>query len=164
MDVFLSIAGGVLIIIGFLGTFAPVLPGAPLSWIGLLVASFSSYSKVHVAALIVSAIFAVIVSILDNVFPVMLTKKSGGSKEGTWGSTIGIIVGIIIGPIGILVGPFIGAFIGEMIHDSSDVRHAAQAAFGAFKGFLLGTGMKMIVCIGILWIYLYALIKGLSQG
>ncbi|MBQ5646899.1 MAG: FAD-dependent oxidoreductase, partial [Treponema sp.] len=89
--------------------------------------------------------------------PVVFTKQSGGSKEGTWGSTIGLIIGFFIGPIGIILGPFCGAYIGELIHDSSDNSRAIKAAFGSFKGFILGTGLKMIACAIFLWIYIISL-------
>ena len=71
-----------------------------------------------VTLLFITFIVAVVVTIMDFAFPTIQTKKSGGTKYGTWGSTIGLIVGLFSGPFGILVGPFIGAFIGEMINDS----------------------------------------------
>ena len=157
LDIFLAVVGAVLIIVGFAGTIVPVLPGAPLSWIGLLVAFFSEYTKISVVALVITGVIAVVVSIVDNIFPVVFTKQSGGSKEGTWGSTIGLIIGFFIGPIGIILGPFCGAYIGELIHDSSDNSRAIKAAFGSFKGFILGTGLKMIACAVFLWIYIISL-------
>lgn len=157
LDIFLAIIGAVLILVGFAGTIVPVLPGAPLSWIGLLVAFFSSYTEISVVALVITGVIAVVVSVVDNIFPIVFTKQSGGSSEGTWGSTIGLIVGLFIGPIGILLGPFCGAFIGELIHDSSDTKRALKAAFGSFKGFLLGTGLKMIACAIFLWIFIISL-------
>lgn len=157
MDLFLTIIAGILLIVGFIGTFAPVLPGAPLAWAGLLVGSFSTYSKISIPVLIITAVVMIAVSVADNILPVALTKKSGGSKEGTWGSTIGLIVGIFAGPLGIIAGPFLGAFIGELIHDHSDKNRALKAALGAFKGFLLSTGLKMTACSVFILIYLYSI-------
>lgn len=148
------------IVIGFLGTFLPVLPGVPLAWAGLLAAYFSSYVEISIPTLIITGIVAVVVSVIDNIFPVMFTKQSGGSKAGTWGSTIGLIIGFFIGPVGIILGPFCGALAGELIHDSSNTRRAFSAAFGAFKGFLLGTGIKMISCL----IYVWILIRAIQWG
>lgn len=159
LNLILTIAGGILILVGLVGCIVPVIPGAPLSWCGLLVAFFSSYSKCSIPSLVICAVLAVAVSILDNVFPTLMTKQSGGSKEGTWGSTIGLIIGMFAGPVGIIAGPFCGALIGELIHDSSDRSRAVKCAWGAFKGFLLGTGMKMMVSILCIWIYVIAIIK-----
>ena len=33
-DIAFTIFGGILLVIGFAGTIVPVLPGAPLAWIG----------------------------------------------------------------------------------------------------------------------------------
>ena len=159
LSIFLAVLAGVLLLAGFIGTFLPVLPGPPLAWAGLLAAHFSSYSQIKIWILVVTAVIAAAVSIMDNIFPSMLTKKSGGSKAGTWGSTIGLIAGFFLGPLFVILGPFIGAFIGEMIHDSSDTKKAFRAVLGAFKGFLLGTGIKMISVLIFIWIFIYSLLQ-----
>lgn len=162
LDIILAVVSALLIIIGFFGTFLPIIPGAPLAWIGLLVGYFSNYILLNIVVLIVCCVFAIIVSVADNIFPIAMTKQSGGTKSGTWGSTIGLIVGMMLGPWGIILGPFCGALIGEIIHDSSDMNRCLKAAFGAFKGFLLGTGLKMIVVAGFIWVYIVALMKGIQ--
>ena len=159
MDLLFVILGGVLLVAGFIGTFVPVIPGAPLAWAGLLISYFSKYTSSSIVLLVITGIFAVAVSIMDNVFPAMLTKQSGGSKAGIVGCTIGLIIGMFLGFPGILLGPFIGAFVGELAHDAEDVPHAFSAALGTFKGFLLGTGLKMIVCAVFIWIFVITLIK-----
>ena len=83
-----------------------------------------------------------------------MTKKSGGSKAATWGSTIGLIIGLFAGPLGIIAGPFVGALVGELIHTDWNYSIAFKSAWGAFLGFLCGTGMKMIVVVIFLWIYI----------
>jgi uncharacterized protein YqgC (DUF456 family) len=46
ISLILSIVAGGLLLLGFLGTFVPVLPGAPLAWAGLLAAYFSEYNDI----------------------------------------------------------------------------------------------------------------------
>lgn len=155
LSLLLAIVAGLLLFVGFIGTFVPVLPGAPLAWGGLLAAFFSDYCEVSIAALIVSGIFAIIVSVLDNILPVTMTKKFGGSKAAVTGSTIGLIAGFFIGPVGIMLGPLIGAFIGEFIHNKGKkIEGDGKAAFGAFVGFLTGTGLKMICVLCFIWYYI----------
>ncbi|WP_407399700.1 DUF456 domain-containing protein [Treponema sp.] len=144
METALLILAIILLGLGLLGTFLPVLPGPPLAWAGLLCEYFIPYSTISIPVLTITFITAVIITILDFAFPVIQTKKSGGTKYGTWGSTIGLIVGLFSGPFGILVGPFIGAFIGELIHDSSDYHKALRSAWASFIGFLSGTLMKIV--------------------
>lgn len=158
-DIILVILSSVLLITGLIGTVVPVIPGVPLSWAGLLVAHWCSYSQIKVWVLIVTGIIAVVVSVLDNFLPSMFTKQCGGSKEGTIGSVVGLIAGFFLTPIFIILGPFLGALVGELIHDHSDFKRAVKAAFGAFKGFLFGTGIKMIAVFIYIWIFVFSLIK-----
>ncbi|MCR5061894.1 MAG: DUF456 domain-containing protein [Treponema sp.] len=154
LSVLLAIIAGILILVGFIGTFVPVLPGAPLAWAGLLAAYFSSYCDISITALIITGIFAIAVSVLDNILPILMTKKFGGSKAATTGATIGLIIGFFIGPVGIIAGPFFGALIGEMIHKEGKTEGVFKAAFGAFMGFLTGTGIKMICVLFFAWYYI----------
>ena len=153
---FFAILAGVLLFIGLIGTFLPVLPGPPIAWAGLLAAHFSSYSQIEIWILIATGIAAIFVTVIDNIFPSIMTKKAGGSKAATWGCTIGLIAAFFMGPLFILIAPFVGAYIGEMIHDSSDSKRAMKAAFGAFKGFLLGTGLKAICVMCFIWLFLWS--------
>lgn len=159
ISVILCIAAGVLLLVGFLGTFVPVLPGAPLAWVGLLAAHFSEYNYITVTCLIITAVVAVFVSIADNIFPVAMTKKFGGSKAATTGATIGLIAGFFIGPWGIILGPFFGALIGEWINKKGHNEGVFKAASGAFMGFLLGTGLKMITVLAFIWIFIISFFK-----
>lgn len=162
MNIFLLVTAGALLLLGLIGAVVPVLPGAPLGWLGLLVGSFSTYCNIPTWMLIVTFVISILVTVLDSIFPVTMTKKAGGSKWGSWGSTIGLILGFFAGPIGIIICPFLGALVGELIHDSSDFRRALKAAFGAFKGFLAGTGLKLITCAGFIWAFVWWLLKGIG--
>lgn len=157
LAVLLTCAAIALLVIGFLGTFVPVLPGAPLAWGGLLCAYFCQWNHISVTCLIITAVVAVVVSILDNFMGPIMTSKCGGSKAGTWGATIGLVVGLFTGPWGIILGPFVGALIGELINDSSDFKKCLKSAGGAFLGFLLGTGMKMVAVAAFVWVYVASL-------
>ena len=159
MSVILCIVAGVLLLVGFLGTFVPVLPGAPLAWAGLLAAYFSEYTDISVLCLIITAVIAVIVSVVDNIFPVAMTKKFGGSKYATTGAIVGLIVGFFTGPWGIILGPFFGALIGEWINKEGRQEGVFKAAFGAFMGFLLGTGLKMITVLGFIWVFVISFFR-----
>ena len=159
MDILFVLLGGVCLIVGFIGTVVPILPGAPLAWMGLLISSFSRYTNSSPILLMVTGVVAIAVSVLDNFFPVLMTKQSGGSKYGIIGSSVGLFVGFFTGPWGIIFGPFLGAFVGEMIHDSSDMKHVFESALGCFKGFLLGTGMKMMATGAFIWVSIITLVK-----
>ena len=144
------ILGIILIIVGAIGTIAPALPGLPLCWIGLLLLKFepSVQNNISWTAIVITGIFTLIITILDNVLPVWTTKKMGGGKRVVLGATIGLLVGFFLGPLGIIFGPFVGAFIGGLTA-GSEVKTAAKHATGAFLGYIAGLVMKLI-CVGLI--------------
>lgn len=161
ISVILCIVAGILLLAGFLGTFVPILPGAPLAWAGLLAAHFSIYNDISILCLIITGVIAVLVSIADNIFPVTMTKKFGGSKYATTGATIGLIIGFFTGPWGIILGPFLGALVGELINKEGRNEGVLKAAFGAFMGFLLGTGLKMITVLAFIWVFVISFMRSI---
>lgn len=144
MDTFLIIIGFVCIIMGIAGTLLPVLPGIPLSYLGILLLHFSEKIQFTSEFLIFWAIMVIIVSLLDFYIPIWGTKKFGGSKRGIWGCALGMVLGIFLGPWGIILGPFAGAVIGEL-SSGKQSKAALKAGFGSFLGFILGTASKLIV-------------------
>ena len=144
MDTLLIILALVFGIVGLLGAVLPALPGAPLSYIGLLLLLPCEGADISSIALWVTGIFLAIVSILDYIAPAWLTNLSGGGKQATRGSMAGLIAGLFFfPPIGLIVGPFVGAFIGELMEGSSKGK-ALKVALMSFVGFLLTTGLKII--------------------
>ena len=138
----------VLIILGIIGSFVPVLPGPPLSFIGLLILNFTKFADFSTNLLVILGIIAVAVALFDSVIPVWGTKKFGGTKYGVRGATVGLIVGLFFGPPGIIIGPFLGAVIGEMIY-KDDLKYAMKAGFGSLLGFLAGIGLKLATSLVI---------------
>lgn len=146
----------ILMLVGVAGCVLPFLPGPPLSYIALLIVAFMDGSQISTNVLIATGVATAIVTLLDYLIPIWGTKWYGGSKQGVWGATVGMVVGIFVfPPFGLIIGPFAGAFIGEMINDSSNTDRALRAAFGSLIGFLVGTGLKVIVC---LWMFYYLVV------
>ena len=158
MDYFLVAIGVVLIVFGLLGCVLPVIPGPPLSFIGVLVLHFTKFAHFSTTFLLVIAFVAVLVTVLDYIVPVWGTKKFGGTKAGMWGATIGMIIGMIfLGPLGLILGPLAGAIIGEVINGANN-KEAFKAGIGAFIGFLLGVGLKLAASVYMTWHFFKELI------
>jgi len=129
-------------LIGIIGCLVPVLPGPPLSYLGLIMLHFSRFGDFPSSVLIALAAVTVVVTVLDYIVPVWGTRKFGGSKYGTRGATVGLIVGLFLGPVGIIIGPLLGAIVGELIF-KDDMKYALKAGFGSLLGFLTGIGLKL---------------------
>ena len=157
MDITIAILGLALVLIGFIGSILPIIPGPPISWAGFLLLKWTHFvedrAEGYETALWILLFFVVMVTILDYVVPILGTKKFGGSKRGVWGATIGVVVGLFFGPLGIIIGPFLGAYIGRLTTGKRD-REALRAAWGSFVGFLMGVGMKLMTCGTIMFFYI----------
>ena len=152
MDILLSVIGCLCLLIGLIGCIVPALPGPPVSYLGILFIHWTSYAHFSTAFLVIWAVIAAAVTVLDNFLPIWMTKKFGGSRAATIGSGIGLVAGLFFAPWGIILGPFLGALIGELIHDHADSAKAFKVALSSFASFMLGTGLKLIVS-GMLLFY-----------
>lgn len=167
MDILLIVLGAICLLLGLIGCVAPVLPGVPLSYLGLLLLHWTDRVQFSWQFLAVWGVVVVVIQVLDYFIPAWGTKKFGGTKYGVWGSTIGLFVGLFMGPLGIVVGPFIGAVLGELIYfnrhpqttlseteqnKNSNFNRALRAGFGSFIGLLTGTLIK-VICCGVMIAY-----------
>ncbi len=145
--------GIILLVIGLVSCVLPPLPGPLIAYISLLLAYYGIDKKSNLPLwlLITYAVIIVIILIMDNFIPVWSTKKFGGTKAGIRGSFIGIVIGIILSPFGgisIIICPFLGAMIGELIA-GQNINIAIKSGIGSFIGFLLTSGIKIILVLMI---------------
>ena len=156
MDIALLIIGVILIILGILGSFLPVLPGPITSWFSLLVLHLTDAVPMNWTFLGITLAIAFIIWLIDYIIPAMGTKRFGGTRYGVIGTMVGLVLGMFfLPPFGIIIGPFLGAFIGEMIKDSTDSKKALKAAFGSFIGFITSTFLKFITAVVYAGLYFY---------
>ena len=154
MDIILLIVGFILMLVGIVGSILPVIPGTPISWLGLIVLYLAPSIEFEWTFLIITGVVAIGIYIMDDIIPALGTKKFGGSKAGAWGTFIGLIVGILAPiPFGILIGPFVGALVGELAFNQTQGPQAIKAAFGSFIGFLASTFMKLFATFVFLGLF-----------
>ncbi|WP_372944712.1 DUF456 domain-containing protein [Muriicola sp.] len=149
MDIALLLVGFILMLTGIVGSFLPVLPGTPVSWVGLLLLYLTSAVPDDWWFLGITLVVALVVFALDYIIPAVGTRKFGGTRSGMIGTTLGLVVAIIfpvLGIFGIIFWPFLGAFLGELLN-KADQKSALKAAFGSFMGFLTGTFLKFVVTV-----------------
>lgn len=146
LDAALILTGAVLLTTGVLGCFLPVLPGPPLAWLAMLALHLTERYQLSYASLGVGLAAVVVVTVLDNVVPMMGVKRLGGTRWGIIGSGLGALVGLLFfAPLGFVIGAFAGAVAGEIIAGKSE-GDALRAGLGAFVGFLVGTALKIATC------------------
>jgi len=156
MEIVLFILAAILIILGFIGSFIPAIPGPPLAYFALIMLQLSDKIQYSTRFLLIWALIVIIVTIIDNYAPIWATRKFGGSRWGIIGSIIGLLVGIFFSPIGIILGTFLGAIIGELIH-TNNWNKSIKSGIGSLLGFLMGSGLKLICCGFFLYYFIQAL-------
>lgn len=155
MDILLLILGLFCMILGILGSFLPVLPGPPVSWLGLLLLILTAAVPNDWWLIAITGVVALAVVALDYWIPAVGTKKFGGSRAGMIGTTVGLLISLVfpvLGFAGIVLWPFAGAIVGELINKTGH-KQALKAAFGSFVGFLTGTFLKFVVTMVYLGIF-----------
>lgn len=152
MEIFIAVIGALLVIIGLLGTFIPMLPGTPVSYAGLLLLLLIPGCTLTWKFFLVWGIVVVVLQILNYFIPIWGVNKFGGTKYGQWGSVLGVIVGLFAGPLGIIVGPFVGAVIGELIA-GTNFSDSLRAGFGSFLGTFIGMVLGIIVAAILMFYY-----------
>jgi len=100
----------------------PILPGPPLSYLGLLLLHLTVSVEFSTKFLISWGIITVLVSVFDYIVPILGTRYFGGSKYGIWGSVAGLLAGMFFPPLGLIIGPFMGAVAGEIIAGNKKTR------------------------------------------
>ncbi len=144
-DIVWIVLAGLLWLVGAVGSVAPIIPGLPLCWAGLLLLKFIPSTGDNITWTTIALLGGVtaIITILDNILPVWGTKKMGGNKRVVWGATIGLLIGFFFAPWGIVLGPFVGALIGGLV-SGTRLMPATKQATGAFVGYLSGLLLKLV--------------------
>lgn len=154
------VLAAVLVVVGFVGTVLPALPGVPLVFAGLFVAAWADgFQHVGLWTLIGLGVLTVIAVAVDFLAGLAGAKRVGASRLALIGAALGTIVGIFFGIPGLLLGPFLGALIGELVAGGT-LHRATNVGVGAWIGFLIGTVLKLGVCFAMLGVFALAFIVG----
>lgn len=158
MNTFFVVLAVILGVVGIIGSIVPGLPGPPVSWVGILLMYFFGGTNAAGEPMSLTILFVllgvtILVSVLDYIVPAWFTKLTGGSKYGSWGAVIGLFVGLIYPPVGMIMGSLLGAFLAELLFANKPAITSLKSAFGAFLGFMFGTGLKLI-CSAVMLFYI----------
>jgi len=153
----MSIIGMIIAVFFFLtgvaGTILPLLPGAILIWLGMLIYGLCvDFHNLPWTFFFGQGLAVALIFLIDYLSGIWGVRRYGGSTAAVWGSILGVMLGaILLGPFGLIFGPFIGAVLGEL-YLKSPPEKAFQAGVGTLIGFLGGTVLKIAVeAVMIIW-------------
>lgn len=142
---------------GLSGLLLPLIPGAPVLFLGLLFGAWAdNFHYVGVWTLMVLVGMTGLTYLVEFAASILGVKKFGGSRRAMAGAAIGGIVGLFLGIPGILLGPLFGAVIGELSLQRS-LDEASRAGFGTVVGLAIGVAGKL--AIGIAMVGLFLLVR-----
>ncbi|MCB1076522.1 MAG: DUF456 domain-containing protein [Verrucomicrobiae bacterium] len=141
-----------MILVGFFGTFLPVLPGTTLIYVGMLAHYFlmgmQADSRLTWQSLVVIGLLWIGSIAVDWVSGAMGAKYFGSSKYGVWGALIGGLVGAVFFSLpGLILGPVVGVFVAEIWFAKKEWKPAANSTMGTVVGGLLGMVGKMLLAM-----------------
>ncbi len=143
------IAASLFFLIGLVGTLMPILPGALMIWLGMLLyAVIAGFEEFSLYFFLGQALLALSVMGVDYLFAVMGSRYFGGSNAALWGAGVGLLVGVFFFPIGLLVGPFLGAALADLLfrrNAGKAVKSGLGASFGFWSALPIKLGLEAVM-------------------
>jgi len=127
-----------LLLVGFLGAFLPIIPGLPLMALGVVIHKLLLPDVLSWWTVVLFIVTAVLAYALDIAATAFTAKLAGASKAGIYGALLGEIIGLFFALPGLILGPFIGALLGEWIISKRAFRQALKTGAGAALGLIAG--------------------------
>jgi uncharacterized protein YqgC (DUF456 family) len=150
-----TVAALALVVLGVVGSVAPLLPGALLSLAGVYLywwgTGFAEPSAVVLAAFTVVAVAAA----AADYFGGALAAGAGGASTRTMlaAGVVGAALFFVTGPVGVLVG-VAGTVFAVEFHRNRDARQGARAAAYATLGMLGSVVVQLLVTLSMLAAFL----------
>ncbi|MFC7202080.1 DUF456 family protein [Haloferax namakaokahaiae] len=150
MEPFLWIALA-LLVLGVVGSILPMLPGALLSVVGLLLYWWSTgYSEPGLLALVGLLLVGLTAMAADYGGGVIAARFGGAStKTSILAGVVGLVLLFVLGPLGIFVGVAGTVFVVEYL-DHQDAERGVQRAAVATVGVLATAVVQVFLTLAML--------------
>lgn len=151
----------VMMVVGIAGTVLPALPGLPLVFAGMLLASWAGgFEQVSGWTIAVLALLTLVSLGIDFMATALGAKRVGASKPALVGAVLGTFAGLLFGFVGVFVGPFVGALLGELVWlrgvGGRELGQATKVGLGTWLGIVVGTILKLGVAFVMVGLFAIA--------
>jgi uncharacterized protein YqgC (DUF456 family) len=145
------------LLVGMIGTVAPIIPGPVLIWLSILLWAWADgFNAFGWPTLLVLALLVAVAELSDVALAAMGAKQGGASWMGMAIAGLVAIIGLIFfNLIGAILGAFGGLFAWEAYRQDWKWRKAWRASSRFVMGYLFAIVVKII--FGVLMIIIFVL-------
>jgi uncharacterized protein len=147
-----------LMLVGLVGTFVPLLPGTLLILVGALLHKLILPESISWFAFAFIVLFFLLSVASDIACTLIGTKLFGGTKWGMAGAGGGAMIGMFFSLPALLLGTILGAVAAEKLGAGRTHREALRAGAGAAIGFVASTIARLGCAFAMIAIFLAAAI------
>jgi len=146
----------ILMLVGFVGVFLPILPGTTLILIGAIAHKLLLPESVTWLTIGFVALFWLLSVVADFAGVILGTKLFGGSRWGMAGASGGALIGVFISLPALIIGTIFGAIAAEKLFANKTHGQALKAGMGAATGFVISTAARVFCAVVMIALFLFA--------
>lgn len=169
-DTAVHLLAGLMLFVGFLGVFLPVMPGIWLSWGGLLLCRLlAPDGAIGTTPVVVFGILCVFAQVFDFLGTAWGVKRFGGTWRGMVGAVLGLFAGMVFLswiPFGVMLGMVVGSALGAVAGEylgGAEFQNALKAGAGTVVGWFVTVVVKAgLVAAMIGWFVVAVVVKALE--
>ncbi|MCB0073005.1 MAG: DUF456 domain-containing protein [Caldilineaceae bacterium] len=160
----LGVAGSALVVLGFIGTVLPIVPGPIIIWLGAFVWAWGDgFQRIGWPTLAVLGLLAVLAWGMDFFLTAVVSRRAGASWRAIGGAIVGgLLGGMLLSGTPPILGSIIGALLGAVAgmwfieYRRKRDRRAAWVAVRAYIGsmaasFVLELGLALVMVAIFIW-------------
>lgn len=136
-----------LVAVGLVGVFFPLLPGPVLIFLGAFTHKFFLPQYLSWWTIVFLGIGLVVCLVVDYVCMALGAKWLGASKWGMFGAGLGLTIGIFFGPLGLILGPVLGVVIAEIAIEKRHILPASYTGLAAGMGLVVAMILRLVVAL-----------------
>lgn len=163
-DTIFSSLGYVLMFLGLVFAIIPILPGAPMIWVGALVQAWSShFERVSWPLLVILGVIALISQVSEFFITTMATRRAGATWKTVVGAMLGGLIGAAVFSVPVpIIGTFLGAALGAVlgVFTVELVRRqllapAIKTSVAYLTGCLIGRVVEVSLCLIMIAVFVW---------
>jgi uncharacterized protein len=149
---------GLVMLVGLIGVFVPILPGLVLIWAATLLWTVSEEGTVRWVVLTIATLLLLGALILKYVIPARTVQKSGAPTSTLLVGLLGAVVGFFVIPVvGFIIGGVAGILVAEVLRLGS-LGSARRSTAAALVGIGIGVLIELLAGVAMILVWLLAVV------